>query len=322
MLYKHLSENERIIIYFSFYIKNESISQIAKDLNRNKSTISRELKRNLNSFGLYNPSYAQRKYRRRKRNTHIFCMLKYKSFTDLFLEKFNKRSFGVEATCNYIKKNYPCVKVPSARQVFNWIKLKRWVIVRSDCLRRKYVKGKRRKNGMYSKLKNKYVLPITLRPESINKREKFGHWEVDLVMSKRQKGYSHLLTMTERVTRKTFIKLVKGKHPFTINSAIKKITEENKLVVKTITVDNGIEFSSIGILAHWIKCKIYYCQPYSSFQRGSNENANGLIRRWYKKGFDFSLLSENDIKNLEFKINSIPRRMFNFLSSNDVFKQY
>ena len=92
------------------------------------------------------------------------------------------------------------------------------------------------------------------------------------------------------------------------------------MVVKTITVDNGIEFSSIGILAHWIKCKIYYCQPYSSFKRGSNENANGLIRRLYKKGFDFSLLSENDIKNLELKINSIPRRMFNFLSSNEVFK--
>ena len=322
MLYTHLTEKERWIIHHLFFTKKESISQIAKELNRNKSTISRELKRNLNKFGFYNPDSAQKKYIRRKGNTHIFCMLKYKSFTELFLEKFNKRSYGVEATCVYIKRNYPCVKVPSVRQVFNWIKQKIWVVKRNDCLRRKYVKGKKRNKGMLSKIENKYVLPIIWRQNIINDRKEFGHWEADLVMSKRQKGYSHLLTMTERVTRKTFIKLVKGKNPFTINSAIKKLVEENKLKVKTITVDNGVEFSKIGILAYWINCKIFYCQPYSSFQRGSNENANGLIRRWYKKGFDFSLLSEKDVKNLEHKINSIPRKMFNFLSSNEVFKYY
>ncbi|WPL36885.1 hypothetical protein QX179_00155 [Malacoplasma iowae] len=97
------------------------------------------------------------------------------NFTDLFIQKFNPKSHGVEATI--LKKNYPLVKVPSARQVFRWINSKIWKIQRRDCLRRKYVKGKRRKIGIFSKIDGKYCIPYSLRPEKINNRKEFGHWE-------------------------------------------------------------------------------------------------------------------------------------------------
>ena len=90
------------------------------------------------------------------------------------------------------------------------------------------------------------------------------------------------------------------------------IIRDEKLLVKNITVDNGLEFQMMDITAKQFNFKVYYCQPYSSFQRCTNENINGLIRRWYKKGTDFILVSEDKIKTLEWKVNNIPRKMFGY----------
>ena len=78
----------------------------------------------------------------------------------------------------------------------------------------------------------------------------------------------------------------------------------------------------MGITAKQFGFKAYYCQPYSSFQRGSNENLNGIFRRWFRKGFDFTLLNDNQISNLQWKINKMPRKILNFNSSSDIYKQY
>ncbi|WP_412031904.1 IS30 family transposase [Malacoplasma muris] len=291
-------------------------------MNRHRSTISRELKRN-ESCGIYNSNNAHKKYLNRKWNSHAFYLDRYKSFTDLFLDKFRKIDHGVEATCHYIKKNYPCVKTPSSRQVFNWIKSNRWKLKRSDRLRKGYVKGRKRHKGMFSKFDEKYVFPFWARPSKNRKKRivwtfwsRFNYWKkekLDIVI---------LLTLVERVTRMTYIVKVKNKNSFTINSTIKKLVEQNNLKVKTITIDNGIEFNKIGILAYWLNCKIYYCEPYASFQRGSNENANGIIRRFYKKGTDFDLLTDDDVVRLQNRINLMPRKMFGFKSSYEINKHY
>ena len=91
-------------------------------------------------------------------------MLKYKNFTNLFIQKFNPKSHGVEATIFWIKKNYPLVKVSCTIQVFGWINSKIWKIQRWGCLRRKYVKGERRKIAIFSKIDGKYCIPYNLRP--------------------------------------------------------------------------------------------------------------------------------------------------------------
>ncbi len=112
---------------------------------------------------------------------------------------------------------------------------------------------------------------------------------------------------------------MRNKNPKTINKAIKDLTNENNLFIKTITCDNGIEFEEIAILAYWLKIIIYKAEPYASFQRGSNEHANGLIRRFYPKGFDFNLISDDDLQNTISKINSMPREIFNWKSALEVF---
>ena len=177
----------------------------------------------------------------------LFSMLKYKNFTDLFIQKFNAKSHVVEATIFWIKKNYTLVKVPSTRQVFRWINSKICKIQRRNCLRRKYVKGKRRKIGIFSKIDGKYCIPYSLRPEKINNRKEFGlrpekinnrkefgHWEAHLIVSIRQSGYYHLLTLVERKTRLTIIRKIKGKNAISIMAKMYTIIRDGKLTIKSI----------------------------------------------------------------------------------------
>ena len=139
-------------------------------------------------------------------------MLKYKNFTDIFIQKFNPKSHGVLATIFWIKKNYPLVKFSSTKQVFRWINSNIWKIQRRDCLRRKYVKEKIRKIRIFSKIDGKYYIPYSLRPEKLNNRKEFGHWETNLIVSRRQSGYYHLLILVKRKTMLAIIRKIKGKN--------------------------------------------------------------------------------------------------------------
>ncbi|MDJ1647628.1 IS30 family transposase, partial [Mycoplasma phocimorsus] len=157
------------------------------------------------------------------------------------------------------------------------------------------------------------------RPKKIDLREEYGHWEADLVLGKRASGYRNVLTLTERKTRVGFAAFVNSKSPHEINSKLKEMIKHYNLIVKSITIDNGLEFEKIGILAKWLEITIYRAEPYASFQRGSNENWNGLIRREFKKGYNFNLITELDLLEVVNKINNMPREIFNWKSSQELF---
>ena len=124
-----------------------------------------------------------------------------------------------------------------------------------------------------------------------------------LIIGKREHGYENLITFQERKTRMVFIEKIKTKDPMKLNSKVYQLIKRNNLYVKSITIDNGIEFSKIDLLAKWIKCHVYFCEPYTSYQRGYNEHVNGIIRRFWKKRTDFSQLSCSDILDTQNKIN-------------------
>ncbi|MGL4950763.1 MAG: IS30 family transposase [Mycoplasma sp.] len=316
MLYNQITNDERKIIDYLWNQQKRSISFIARELNRSKSTISRELKRNQTIDG-YVFEIADEKYEKRQWHKHCMHTLKYEEFSKLFLKYYDKRCHGVEATYNKIINNHPNIKSPSLRQIFNWIKNNRWVIKRSNRLRQFYKRGGKRTVGIFSKFNNKRVLPIWTRPKYIDNRSIYGHWEVDLVIGKKTSGYANLLTLTERKTRETYISKIYSKNPMKCNSEIYKLIKKNNLQVNSITCDNGIEFEKIGLLANWLDCMIYFCEPYASYQRGSNEHANGIIRRWYKKGTNFSEVTDQEIIELQNTINNMPRKIFNWLSSSE-----
>ena len=172
---------------------------------------------------------------------------------------------------------------------------------------------------------------IENRPESVGDREDAGHWEIDLVVGGQGKGSAVLLTLTERKTRKEIIRKLKDKTQHAVVRAINGIErqmgkEAFKAVFKSITADNGSEFLDYealeaSVFSRSSRTRIYYAHPYSSWERGSNENANRIIRRFIPKGSDISKFTHKQIKKIEEWINNYPRKILNFKTAEEMFIQ-
>lgn len=170
---------------------------------------------------------------------------------------------------------------------------------------------------------------IEKRPEDIANRQTFGNWEMDCVIGKK-KTKATLLVLTERKTRLEIILLMKDKTSDSVVKAIngleRKCGKNFSRIFNTITVDNGTEFSDCkGIekscLRKGNRTKLYYCHPYSAYERGSNENANRLIRRWLPKGTDFRKIAVKTIKYVENWMNNYPRRLFGCKTAQEMFDE-
>ena len=169
---------------------------------------------------------------------------------------------------------------------------------------------------------------IEKRPPEIDTREEFGNWEMDTVLGARGKGKHSLLVLTERKTRDEIIYKLEE---HTAAAVVERIDEleteygENfKKVFKTITVDNGTEFAYAeqleqSILTDGKRINLYYCHPYSSYERGTNENTNKLIRRMYPKGAIFDGVTDEEIEALTKWINNYPREIFGFHTAKEMF---
>ena len=169
---------------------------------------------------------------------------------------------------------------------------------------------------------------IEERSEKINNREEVGHWEMDLVIGK---GSHCLLAFTERKTRKELIFKIPNKKQESIQKVLDML-ETNlkgrfKIVFKSITMDNGVEFldqkgiENSCLIKGEKRTTCYYAHPYSSWERGSNENANKLIRRFIPKGSNFDKYSDTEIKRIEDWINNYPRKIFNYKTANQVYNE-
>lgn len=171
---------------------------------------------------------------------------------------------------------------------------------------------------------------IEKRPKNIDTREEFGHWEMDTVVGKKGESKHSLLVLTERKTRDEIIVLLSEHTTKEVVAALDSIEKEwGKLfskVFKTITVDNGTEFADCeglqkSILTDGNRTKVYYCHPYCSCERGSNENQNRLVRRKIPKGVNFDDKSIEEIQEVEDWINNYPRKMFGWRTASDMFQE-
>lgn len=175
---------------------------------------------------------------------------------------------------------------------------------------------------------------IEQRPEEIDEREEFGHWEGDTVYSGKgkRKTTRALLTLTERKTRKEIIIAIPNRKAETVVKALDAL--ERKLgarrfraIFKSITFDNGTEFAAAeGLERSCVnkrlpRTKVYFCHPYSSWERGTNENTNGMIRRRFPKGTNFAAVTNAQITQAENWINNYPRKILGYKSSEIVFRE-
>ena len=194
---------------------------------------------------------------------------------------------------------------------------------------------KDKKKGNYRKIKiahkNLKGTSIEERPDHIERRETYGHWEMDCVVGPRSGKGAVLLVLSERCSREEIICKMPGKTQESVKAALDKLERKYgkrfKEKFKTITVDNGSEFLNFGQIEQSVhdaltqRVKVYYAHPYSSWERGTNENINKMIRRFVPKGSDIGIITQTEIKRIERWINNYPRRIFGYQSANEIAKQ-
>lgn len=333
--FKHLSFTQRLQL--EAYLKAKlPKKEIAKLLGVHISTVYREIKRGsykrLNSktyeFHMsYSPDISEKKYRDnlsckgaalKINNDYMFAtFIENKIINDKYspaaalahssAEQF-KTSICLSTLYSYIDKG-----------VFLNITNKNLPVKRNKKSSYRHVKPSKPSRGT----------SIEKRPEDVSERNTFGHWEMDTVIGKKQKG-KVLLVLSERYTRQEIVRVIKDKTSNSVVKAIDRIerqigSKRFRQIFKSITVDNGCEFQYYNDLERSAitkskRTKLYYCHPYSSWERGTNENQNKLIRRHYPKGTSFDNLKQSDLDKLQDWINNYPRKIFDWCTSNDIFE--
>ena len=329
--YKHLSSIERGKIEV-LHKQGKSQSEIARELGRNRSTISRELKRgtatqmkNQNGKNIYYKEYfaetGQGRYINNRKNSYY---LKLNKVSKRFLTKFTKemkkkvRIHSVESSVKRYEKVCEDEIVPSTKTLYNYINQGLLEIKRIDLPRATRMKPKTKKRpSTHKRLAGK---SIDERPKIIQDRTEFGHWEIDLMIGKKFINEAVLLTLVERVSRYAIARKLPFKSADLVNHEINKIVKGfPTLDFKTITADNGVEFSKLGELS----CvdDVFYAHPYSSHERGTNEHFNGLLREFLPKGQSFNTLTDEELQVYVAAINHRPRKLLSFLSASELLEQ-
>ena len=247
---------------------------------------------------------------------------KYDTFLRYLYSHYDYKTCSIEICVIKFKKNYLNANCPSIKQVYNWINEDKIKLTKNDLC---YKKHKSNKSSMMRHTKwnfdNKTVLPISLRPKYINKRDELGHLEIDSIIGKKNE-YDSIISIVDRCSRKVWLIKAQYKNEYYIDKLIYEFIIKNEILVRSITVDNGLEFQALGLTAKKLGVKLYKCDPYCSFQRGTNERTNALVRRWIPKGYSMKFISQVYLDDISFEINSMPRKMFDYKCSYDIELKY
>lgn len=330
--FKHLSKSDRLIIDTMFR-DGKGKREIAERIGVDQSTIYREEKRgrymhrnsDWTETERYSPDIADEKYRENlKAKGPELKIGNDQELADYIERRIVDDGFSPEAVLGEIKQ-----KELTFRTTISKTTLYRYIDIGIFLsLTNKDLPVKRRKKKKHKKVRKQARVcageSIERRPDVVDEREEFGHWEMDTVVGARGKSKHSLLVLTERKTREEFIMLLEEHTAEMVVCALNRLEIKwGSLfadVFKTITVDNGSEFSDCAglqksVLGEGDRTKVYYCHPYSSYERGSNENQNKLIRRKIPKGTNFDDKTDEDIRQVEEWVNNYPRKIFEYETS-------
>ncbi len=305
----HITKEQRYSIS-SMLKQGYTQSEVARVIGKDKSVISREILRNRDQrSGQYKHELAQRKAldRQTKKNKHLRFTSVIKSNVDDLL----RNDYSPEQIVGVFKKdNIDCV---SHERIYQYV----WSDKKNggDLHTHLRTKGRRyRKRGASKDSRGiiKDRICIDNRPNIVEKRTRFGDLEVDLIIGKNHK--QAIVTVNDRASGMLKMKKVRSKNSTIVSNAINELLEDWKPFLYTITSDNGKEFASHKKVATELDIDYYFAHAYHSWERGSNENLNGLIRQYFPKKSDFNLLNESFIREIEDKLNDRPRKRYNFES--------
>lgn len=308
-VYTQLTQEERYQI-FALKSAGHTTAEISRILGRHKSTISRELSRNKGLRG-YRPKQAQELASSRRQNK----------------QKPRLSPSHWDRVKELLEEDW------SPEQISHWLRNEENINVSHEWIYRFVLQNKQSGGDLHTHLrcqkqrKKRYGSPerrgqikervsIDERPAIVNKRRRVGDWEADTVIGKQ--GGAVLTTLVERRTRHCVIAKAADKSAQQVKDAILEVLQPIDFLVETITYDNGKEFAFHQQINQELGTKSYFAHPYHSWERGTNENTNGLIRQYFPKGKDLTDITDAEIEAVMDKINNRPRKCLGYKTSNQV----
>ena len=310
MTYKQLTREQRYQIY-ALMKAGLFQTEIAKVIGVHKSTICRERRRNRGRRG-YRPKQAQRfaEIRRAKAVT-----TRISPDTWILVERLMRDDWSPE-------------------QISGWLSREFQMMVSHESIYQFILKNKRQGGNLYLHLRCKKQrrkrygstnyrgripdrISIDQRPAVVDTRSRVGDWELDTIIGKGHK--QAIVSLTERKSRLTLIAKVKRKSAELVSQSVQRLLEPIAAKVFTLTSDNGKEFARHQEISTALQADFYFAHPYSSWERGLNENTNGLIRQYFPKKHDFTTITEKAISMVMNKLNNRPRKCLGFKTPNQVF---
>ena len=310
--YRHLTKDDRIVIK-TLLQAGKTKQYIADAIGCNLSTIKRELRRNSGQCG-YRYKQANKFALDRKTKPRT---IKLTPYIIEYIESKLLKDYSPEQISETMQSDVK-VKV-SHESIYQHI----WKDKNKggDLYTHLRIAGGKKTRKRYGKKDWRGKIPnrvdIEKRPKIVESRRRYGDWEADLVCGKHHRGF--LVTLVERKSRFTLIGHVVKKASESVADEIIRMLLAYKVLVHTITYDNGREFCAHSRINEHLACRSYFATPYHSWERGTNENTNGLIRQYFPKGKDLRDVTEEELAFVMKRLNSRPRKAINFKDPESVF---
>ena len=312
MTYKHLTREERYQIH-TLKRQGVTLGCIAAELDRHSSTISRELRRNSAATG-YKPALAHDKALARqseRRNAQHFSAAQWAQ-----VEALLRQSLSPQQVSGRLRlEKAMCISAESIYQrayrdkgqggdLLSYLRCQK-------TRRKRYASGQERRGTLAHRT------CIEQRPAIVAQRKRIGDWEGDTVIGKNHQGV--LLTLVERKSRFTLACQLTSRHSAGVTEAVIGLLRPHKRQCHTLTFDNGKEFSEHRFIAGCLKARVYFAHPYCSWERGLNENHNGLLRQYFPKKTNFLKVSQQQVDDAVYLLNHRPRKCLGYLTPHEVF---
>lgn len=314
MAHKQLTRDQRYHIY-GLYKAGYSDTEIALEVGVHKSTIGREIRRNSRWNGYY-PEQAQFFSDDRRRNA--YKRVKFTQDVKAFVQEKLLLDWSPDQISGYAKR-LKMFEI-SHERIYQFIlkdkKVGGELYLHLRHQHKKYRKryGSPKRNGP---IKNRKL--IDERPNIVDEKKRIGDWEIDTIICGECK--QAVVTIVERVSKKTVLKKVESKTAELVSNATIKGLKKFSGSVFTITGDNGSEFAYHEKISKELNADFYFAHPYSSWERGLNENTNGLVRQYLKKGISFKNVTDDDLATITEKLNNRPRKKLGYATPDEAFTQ-
>lgn len=310
MSYTQLTQGKRYQIY-GLIKQGHNQTEIAANLACHKSTISRELRRNCGYKG-YRPIQAQALAVSRRLRSHP---RRISEQTWLQVEWLVRQQWSPEQIAGRLKlEQQPTV---SHEGIYLYI----YADKRAGGTLYRHLRSQKKQRKRYGSHARRAQIPnrvsIEQRPAIVSRKGRLGDWEADTIIGARHKGA--ILSCIERKSKLTLLRKLANKGAWEVKRNCIDLLSSCADQVHTITVDNGKEFSDHKDIAAVLQTRIYFAHPYASWERGLNENTNGLIRQYFPKKYDFTKITDDEVQRVAARLNNRPRKTLGFRTPNEVF---